>query len=189
MNDIVIRPILPSQRQEWRVLWFESHAAVDFPPKRPSLGDWAKSGERWWERLHEPTSNESTRGVFIYHKGVLAGAAHYTQRQLPPSLYVDLIYLRKEHRGQGLVEATMEWMRQQANTLNCSRLYGYANVNNRAGGRMSERMPNVVATAIPGDWKIIYDFDLTAPVVFSGPSRPTKPLGAPPRPRAAKRRP
>jgi GNAT superfamily N-acetyltransferase len=129
MATIVVRAIRREDYVEWRLLW-EGYNAFYGRSDRNALPEEISAST--WERFFNPV--EPVFALVAERDGQLAGLVHYifhrSTTKLAPVCYLQDLFTKLEHRGNGVGRALIEAVYDEARKAGAQRVYWHTQVTN-----------------------------------------------------------
>lgn len=131
-ETIVIRPLRPDDRADWRVLWDGYNAF--YGRSGPTALDEAIT-QSTWARFFDPA--EPVHALVAESGGQVVGLVHYlfhrSTTRLHDVCYLQDLFTHPEWRGRGIGRQLIEAVSAAARRAGSSRVYWHTHTSNQAG--------------------------------------------------------
>lgn len=131
MNDLTIRPVLPTDFLQWKPLWdgynafYGRHGVTALPDEIT---------QRTWSRFFD--AYEPVHALVADHAGQLLGLVHYIFHRstiaLTTNCYLQDLFTLESVRGKGVGRALIEEVNRPAQLAGSSRVYWHTHETNAA---------------------------------------------------------
>ncbi|MBS0365990.1 MAG: GNAT family N-acetyltransferase [Proteobacteria bacterium] len=139
MGQVIIRPVLRSDRGQWQPLW---DGYNDFYGRSGATALAAEITEATWERFFDAA--EPVRALVAEQSGHLVGLAHYlfhrSTTRLADICYLQDLFTAAPARGRGVARRLVEAVYAAACRRGCSRVYWQTQAGNAAARRLYDQV-------------------------------------------------
>lgn len=139
INDIIVRPVAREDLDEWKVLWDGYNA---FYGRAGSTALPAEVTGTTWSRFFD--ADEPVHGLVAETAGKLVGLAHYlfhrSTIQIAATCYLQDLFTTEAARGNGVGEALIESVYQQARRAGSGRVYWQTHETNHVAMRLYDKV-------------------------------------------------
>lgn len=137
--SISIRPVTPSDFDQWRPLWLGYNA---FYGRERDTALSEEITQSTWERFHNPV--EPVHALVALEGQIFVGLVHYVFHRSTTRLH-DVCYLQDlftdpDHRGRRIGRRLIDAVYDAARIEGCSRVYWQTHVTNAAGRALYEKV-------------------------------------------------
>ena len=135
MTEIMVRDVLPSDFDEWLVLWegyniFYNRVGANAVPMAVTQMTWARFFDHY-EPVHCLVAEESGKLVGIVHY-----IFHRNTTMLAPTCYLQDLFTRQDARGRGIGRVLIEAVYDRAKAVGSPRVYWQTHETNATAQRL-----------------------------------------------------
>ena len=138
-NSILVRAIVPSDREQWLCLWNGYNA---FYGRSGSTALAPEITQATWARFFDPY--EPVFAFVAERDGRLVGLTHYLLHRsttaIEPSVYLQDLFASPEARGLGVGRALIEAVYAYARTANIQRVYWQTHESNSTAMHLYDKL-------------------------------------------------
>lgn len=139
MSDLLIRPVRPEDYPHWLSLWLAYNAFYG-RSGATALPDIVT--ETTWARFLDPV--EPMFAAVAIKDGELVGLAHYlfhhSTSAIEQSCYLQDLFTREAHRGQGIARGLIEAVYAAAKQAGTARVYWHTHESNRVAQKLYDKI-------------------------------------------------
>lgn len=139
MNDLVVRPVIRGDFEQWQPLW-EGYNA--FYGRSGATALPMEIVQSTWSRFFD--ANEPVHAFVAEREGALLGLAHYLFHRstitIEPSCYLQDLFTSEAARGRGVGRALIEKVYQAARAAGSSRVYWHTHESNKVAMRLYNKV-------------------------------------------------
>ena len=138
-NEILIRPVQPSDFQQWKVLW-DGYNAFYGREGETALPE--ETTQMTWSRFFD--AYEPVHALVADHSGELLGLTHFIFHRstisIAPTCYLQDLFTLESARGKGVGRALIEQVYQRARQVGCSRVYWHTHESNKTAMKLYNKI-------------------------------------------------
>ena len=137
--DIQVRPIRQEDRAQWTPLWLGYNA---FYGREGATALPQQITDVTWSRFFNPV--EPVFAAVAEHEGRIVGLVHYlfhrSTTRIEPICYLQDLFTEPTLRGKGVGRALIQFVYEQAQLANSSRVYWQTQTTNAAGRMLYDKV-------------------------------------------------
>jgi GNAT superfamily N-acetyltransferase len=138
-DELLIRPIQPSDFPQWKPLWDGYNA---FYGRQDATALPEATTNMTWSRFFE--ASEPVHALVAKRSGELVGLVHYIFHRstisIAPTCYLQDLFTRESKRGQGVGRALIEEVYRLAKQAGSSRVYWLTHETNEAAMKLYDKV-------------------------------------------------
>jgi GNAT superfamily N-acetyltransferase len=138
-DEILIRPVQPSDFQQWKVLW-DSYNAFYGRKDETALPE--ETTQMTWSRFFD--AYEPMHALVADHSCELLGLAHFIFHRstisIAPTCYMQDLYTLESARGKGVGRALIEQVYRRARQAGSSRVYWHTHECNKTAMKLYDKV-------------------------------------------------